>query len=75
MPDPTAALAELTTIQDDLDQAEATATAKAAKRDQAMGKAREAGATWPQIEQATGLSNTRVGQILRRVSTAATTTT
>lgn len=49
-----------------LNQAEQKATSAAADRDQAVLDAQVAGATYAEIQQATGLSTARVTQVLRR---------
>ena len=55
-----------------LNKAEATATEAAADRDQAVYDARLAGATYGEIQDATGLSTARVTQVLRKVRQALT---
>lgn len=61
--------------QDALNLAEQRATEAASERDQAVYEAQTQGATYSEIQEATGLSTARVTQILRRARTLATTTT
>lgn len=58
-----------------LNAAEAAATDAAVRRDQAVYAAQQAGATYPEIQEATGLSTARVTQVLRKVRQANATTT
>lgn len=62
----TSALAKAKTRQKRLDDAEAKATAAATERDAAVLVAQESGATYAEIQEATGLSTARVTQVLRR---------
>lgn len=52
--------------QKSLTRAEWEATQYAKDRDDAVRQAKDAGATYPEIAEATGLSITRVTQVLRR---------
>lgn len=60
--------------QEFLNKAEAKATEAAAERDAWVYRAQEAGATYAEIQEATGLSTARVTQVLRKVRQALTTT-
>lgn len=71
---PTKALARASSRQADLNKAEAKATEYAAIRDQAVFAAKEAGATYAEIQEATNLSTARVTQVLRKVRQSTTTT-
>lgn len=55
------------TAQRNLDLAEGKATDAATLRDNRVWEAREAGATYADIQAATGLSISRITQVLRRV--------
>lgn len=66
----TQALNSLRARQYRLDTQETKATEAAAERDLALYAAKRAGATRSDMEEATGLSATRVTQILRRIRTA-----
>lgn len=61
-----AALKRATAAQKRLDLAQKAATAQAEVRDATLAEAQTAGATYADMEQATGLSTSRVTQILRR---------
>lgn len=65
-PSKTNALSRATTAQRNLNNSEERATQAARVRDQAVVAAQGAGATYAEILDATGLSTTRVTQILRR---------
>lgn len=62
----TRALTNAAATQDRLNRDEQRATESAAKRDKAVLEAQEAGATYAEIQAATGLSTARVTQVLRR---------
>lgn len=57
-----------------LNQAEAIATERAGDRDQAVFAAQQEGASYAELETATGLSTARITQILRRSRQTTTTT-
>lgn len=61
--------------QQRLNTAEAEALNAATLRDTAVFDAQQAGASYAEIQEATGLSTARVTQILRRVRTSAYATT
>lgn len=63
------ALRRLGRAQTKLDTLEAAAKAAAITRDALMLDAQHAGATYPEMEAATGLSTARVTQVLRRERT------
>lgn len=63
----TQALAKAARQQAALNTAERKATDAALSRDAAMADARDEGATYSDLQNATGLSVARVTQILRRV--------
>lgn len=69
-----AALAQAKRRQATLNRLETQATEAAAARDRAVALAQEKGATYAEIQEATGLSTARVTQVLRKVRTAHTTT-
>ena len=69
----TKALKRAEDTQRRLNQAEAIATERDSDRDQAVYAAQVEGASYAEIQTATGLSTARVTQILRRARTAATT--
>lgn len=60
--------------QERLNKAEAKATEAASTRDQAVHDSQAQGATYAEIQEATGLSTARVTQVLRKVRLAQTTT-
>lgn len=60
------ALKNAKTYQERLNKAERAATQAAAERDATVLEAQEAGATYAEIQAATGLSTARVTQVLRR---------
>lgn len=68
------ALRSAKTAQEVLNRAERRATEAAADRDQRVHAAQEVGATYAEIQEATGLSTARVTQVLRKVRQALTTT-
>lgn len=68
------ALKRAAAAQDRLNTAEAKATDAAADRDDWVYIAQTAGATYAEIQAATGLSTARVTQVLRKVRARATTT-
>lgn len=68
------ALKMAATHQEALNRAEAKATEAAKVRDAAMDAARGLGATYAELQAATGLSVARVTQVLRRVREARTAT-
>ena len=70
-----AAILKAKRAQASLDKAEALASAASRQRDRAFLAAFDAGATYADLETATGLSNARVTQVLRRARETATTTT
>lgn len=61
-----AALTQARKAQERLTKAEATANALAFARNKAVLAAKDAGATHPDLQAATGLSQARVAQVLRR---------
>lgn len=63
----TQALKAAAVCQRRLNEAERKATEAALARDDAMAAARETGATYADLEAATGLSTARVTQVLRKV--------
>jgi uncharacterized protein YerC len=71
----TQALRKAATTQKALNKAEKAADDAAKARDTAVYAAQEAGATYPEIQEATGLSTARVTQVLRKVRQARATTT
>lgn len=58
-----------------LNQAEAIATERAQDRDRAVYQAQVEGASYAEIQEATGLSTARITQILRRARNLAAPTT
>lgn len=60
------ALRRAKVAQESLNKAEHLATTKAVVRDARVAEAQGAGATYAEIREATGLSMTRLTQILRR---------
>lgn len=60
------ALASAAARQRNLNDLEDRATKAASDRDSAVFRAQQAGATYPEIQAATGLSPARVAQVLRR---------
>jgi hypothetical protein len=62
----TRTLARAMTDQARLDKAERTATDAAARRDASVLEAQEAGNTYADLTDATGLSTARITQVLRR---------
>jgi hypothetical protein len=62
-----AALTEAKRRQERLNKSELAATEAAFKRDQAVYDAQQAGATYADIQAATGLSEARVAQVLAKV--------
>jgi uncharacterized protein YerC len=69
------ALAQAKRRQTTLNRLEAQATEAATARDLAVFLAQEKGATYAEIQEATGLSTARVTQVLRKVRESQTTTT
>lgn len=66
------ALKDAAAAQDRLNRDEQRATESAAKRDAAMAQAKGVGATYAELQDATGLSVARVTQVLRRARDRAT---
>lgn len=75
MPDPTkTALSAARKAQERLNKAEQTANALAEARNARVLEAKNAGATYPALQEATGLSQARIAQVLRRERQTLTTT-
>lgn len=71
-PSKTAALTALRQAQQRLDKAESVASTLAQARALRMAEAQEAGASYADIQAVTGLSATRVTQVLRRTRNPST---
>lgn len=61
-----AALTQVRKAQERLNKAEQTSDALAEARSKALLAAKDAGATHPELQEATGLSQARIAQVLRR---------